>query len=68
MNHASGLGDRFYRWCEMNRRTLPNETIVAAMNRDKVEGSAAIRAHIPTDASIWRSYCSFLAGKGPGRV
>ncbi len=61
-------GNRFDNWCVIMGRTRPPTEIKEALNRSMDEGVKEILAYLAVDTSIWRNYCSFLAGKGHGRV
>lgn len=63
-----GEGDKFREWCEGCGRTLPDDELVSFMNRDPFEAIMHVRKTIPTDPGMWRSWCSYRAGKGRHRV
>jgi len=59
-----GEGDKFLNWCVACGRTPPSEELVTLMNRDPFEAAQFVKRNIPTQPSIWRSWCSYRAGKG----
>jgi len=67
-SEALRTGDRFAKWCKYMGRKAPPKNIKAALNRSMDEGSRMIKDYLTTDTSIWLNYCSFLAGRGHGRV
>jgi hypothetical protein len=63
-----GEGDKFYAWCVGCGRVPPDDELVAHMNRDPFDGALHVRKNIPTNPSLWRSWCTYRAGKGRGSV
>ena len=63
-----GEGDKFRKWCGENGRELPNDDLVREMNRDPFGAAMAVRKNIPAQVSVWRSWCTYRAGKGRHRV
>lgn len=61
-------GERFKKWCKLMGRQEPPEDVVKAMNQSLTAGLAVIKSYLPTRPDLWRSYHSYLAGRGHGRV
>jgi hypothetical protein len=67
-SEAIKTGNRFSKWCKLMGRSKPPVEIKKALNSSMDEGSKMIKNYISIDSSVWRNYCSFLAGRGHGRV
>lgn len=63
-----GEGDKFKKWCEANGRSIPDEELVINLNRDPYDTGVYIKQSVGKDPLIWRSWCSYKAGKGRKRV
>ena len=63
-----GEGDKFKKWCLDCGRKVPDDELVSFMNRDPFEAAQYVKKSIPNDLSIWRSWCSYRAGKGRKNV
>lgn len=63
-----GDGDKFHAWCLANGRDTPDEELVKLMNRDPFEAGNHVKQHVQELPTIWRSWCSYRAGKGRRRV
>jgi hypothetical protein len=63
-----GYGDRFDTWCAMHGRSRPGEELIKEMNRNPASAGIFVKKLIPTHAMLYRSYCSFISGRGRGRV
>lgn len=61
-------GDRFKKWCKLMGRQAPPDDVVEAMNKSLNAGLAVIKSYLPTRPDLWKSYHTFLAGRGHGRV
>jgi len=59
-----GSGDKFKSWCERMGRDIPSDDLVRFMNADPFGAREEIKRCIPTNIKMWRSYCSYLAGRG----
>lgn len=63
-----GEGDKFKKWCESNGREFPDDNLVSFMNRDPFGAAQFVQKSIPIHPNLWRSWCSYRAGKGRRRV
>ena len=61
-------GDRFKKWCEIMGRNAPTDDVVDLLNTNMDAGARKIKEYLPTKPDMYRNYCSFLGGKGHGRV
>lgn len=61
-------GDKFKKWCKLIGRQEPPDDVVEAMNKSLTEGLLVIKTYLSTRPDLWRSYHSYLAGRGHGRV
>jgi hypothetical protein len=59
-----GEGDKFKTWCEKLGREVPNDDIVRFMNGNPYEIKNELLNGIPDTLALWKSYCSYLAGRG----
>ena len=67
-SEAINAGTRFRDWCVAMGRTKPPDDVIDALNRSIDEGTTVIKRLIPTDATVWQDYQTFLSGVGRNRV
>lgn len=58
-----GCGDRFKLWCAKFGRELPSDTLVDCMNADPAEANLLVVEALQTQATIYKSYCTYLSGR-----
>lgn len=63
-----GEGDKFKIWCEKCGRAVPEDDLVSFINADPYAARAEIIKLIPVNVKLWRSWCSYKAGRGRFRV
>lgn len=63
-----GEGDKFKAWCEARGRVVPDNALVTYMNADPYDAANEILRLIPTDSRLWKSWCTYRAGRGRIRV